>query len=130
MEFIQKTVSTKGRMYCPSTDEIIFAPDLQNIHNKADAFIGCWPSISMDRPSIKDQELKDAWKRHFEKNIDKNNPTWQAYYQEFFRQYENPEWVASECEFRGDPSLPFIFSDIYVVKADNILEQDPKQRTT
>ncbi len=126
MELIKKTVSTKERMYCPSTDEVLFAPDLKNINVKADAFIGCWQSISMDRPSIKDQELKDAWRHYVEKNIDKSNPTWQDY-QEFFRQYENPGWIAYECEFRGDPSLPFVFTDIYVVKADTILEEDPKQ---
>ena len=126
MELIKKTVSLTERIYCPSTDEVLIAPDLKNINSKAEAFIGCWQSIALDRPSIKNQDLKDAWSRYVEKNLKKTHPTWEDY-QAFFREYENPNWVAYECEFRGDPSMPFFLTDIYVVKADTVLEEDPKQ---
>ena len=55
------------RMYCPSTNEIIFAPDYEMINGKASAVIAYWHSEVFNTPEIKDATLQKEWKKYYKK---------------------------------------------------------------
>lgn len=126
MEYIEKIVSTQESMFCPSTGEVMFSPDMKYINSNADAFIGCWSRVRMNKPSIKDEKLKDAWKIYYKQNLKKGKAAWEEY-QRFFKEYENPQWIAYECKFIMVAYVTFKFTDIYVVKADTIIESVAEQ---
>jgi hypothetical protein len=114
------------RMYCPSTDELIFAPDYEEINESADAFIAYWHGEVLDQPEIKDTKLKAAWDKYFEK--------WDELYEEldpfeivekFLKSYRNAKWKVLKCTFHGMACGPISTTVYYVVKADTIIEEDP-----
>jgi hypothetical protein len=68
MKIIEQHPEIKyDRMYCPSTDEVIFAPDYEEINEDADAFIAYWHGDVLEEPSITDEKLEAAWKKYFNK---------------------------------------------------------------
>jgi len=125
MEYIETIVNANDRMYCPSTDEVIFAPGNKYINSNADAFIGRWSRGSMKTTSAKDRELKKAWKAYYKENIKKKKSEWEEY-QAFFKEYDNPEWIVYECKHLLIACVTIKITDIYVVKADTIIEADPE----
>jgi len=68
MEIIKKSVESKDRMYCSSTGEILFSPDMPEVNDDTKAFIAYWHNEVLDQPEIKDPELAAAWEEFFEKN--------------------------------------------------------------
>ena len=127
MKIIQCSPSMESdRMYCPSTDEVIFAPDYEEINENADAFIAYWHGEVLDQPSITDEKLKVAWEKYFE--------NWDELYEElgpfeivekFLKSYRNSKWKVMECTFHGMACGPVSTTVYYVVKADTIIEEDP-----
>lgn len=57
------------RMYCPSTDEVIFAPDYEEIYDGAEAFIAYWHGEVLNETSITDSLLEKEWNK-YNKNWD------------------------------------------------------------
>jgi hypothetical protein len=114
------------RMYCPSTNETIFAPYYEEINESAEAFIAYWHGEVLDQPEIKDPKLKAGWDTYFEK--------WDELYEEldpyeivekFLKSYRNSKWKVLECTFHGMACGPVSTTVYYVVKADTIIEEDP-----
>ena len=114
------------RMYCPSSDEVIFAPEYEEINENADAFIAYWHGEVLDQPAITDEKLKAAWEKYFEK--------WDELYEEldpfeivekFLKSFRNSKWKVLECTFHGMACGPVSTTVYYVVKADTIIEEDP-----
>lgn len=126
MKIIQCTPSMESdRMYCPSTDEVIFAPDYEEINESADAFIAYWHGEVLDQPSITDEKLKAAWDEYFEKwNDSEDIDIWDSV-EKFLIDYENPAWIVYECTFHGIACGPVSTTVYYVVKADTVIEEDP-----
>jgi hypothetical protein len=114
------------RMYCPSTDETIFAPYYEEINENAEAFIAYWHGEVLDQPSITDEKLKAAWEKYFEK--------WDELAEEllpfeivekFLKSYRISKWKVLECTFHGMACGPVSTTIYYVVKADTIIDKDP-----
>ena len=127
MEIIQCSPDMEyDRMYCPSTDEVIFAPDYEEINEGADAFIAYWHSEVLDEPCISDEPLEKAWNEYYEKCGKTLGITekWETV-EKFFNEYENPEWIVYECTFHGMACGPTSTTVYYVVKADTEIELDP-----
>jgi hypothetical protein len=115
------------RMYCPSTDETIFAPDYEEIYESAEAFIAYWHGEGLDEPCITDPILKLAWKKYYKKWDESENTEldiWEAV-EQFLKEFENPLWMVYKCTFHGMACGPTSTTVYYVVKADTIIEEDP-----
>jgi len=78
----------------------------------------------MNKPNIKEQELKEAWESYYKKHLKKRDAAWEDY-QRFFKEYDNPGWIAYECKFILVAVITIKITDIYVVKADTVIEEDP-----
>lgn len=116
-----------NRMFCPSTNEIIFAPGYEEINDDADAFIAYWHGEVMEEPSITDEKLKADWNEFFEKwneAGDDDLDIWDAV-EKFLTNYENPDWIVYECTFYGMACGPTSTNVYYVVKAGTVIEDDP-----
>ena len=121
MEIIQCSPEMEyDRMYCPSTDEVIFAPDYEEINEGADAFIAYWHSEVLDEPCISDEPLEKAWNEYYEKCGKTLGITekWETV-EKFLCEYENPLWKVYEC-IACELSATTVY---YVVKADTIIEE-------
>jgi len=127
MEIIQcSREMSVDRMYCPSTNEVIFAPDYDEINENAEAFIAYWHGEVLDQPEIKDANLKAAWEKYFEKWDDmyEELDSWQIV-DKFLEDYINSNWKVLECTFHGMACGPVSTTVYYVVKADTVIEVDP-----
>ena len=112
-------------MFCPSTDEVIFAPDYEEINENAEAFIAYWHGEVLDQPSITDEKLKAAWDEYFEKWKDSEDiDIWDSV-EKFLTDYENPAWIVYESTFHGMACGPVATTVYFVVKADTVIEYDP-----
>lgn len=113
------------RMYCPSTDEVIFAPDYEEINENAEAFIAYWHGEVLDQPSITDEKLKTAWDEYFEKWKDSEDiDIWDSV-EKFLTDYKNPNWIVYECTFHGMACGPVSTTVYIVVKADTVIQANP-----
>ena len=115
------------RMYCPSTDEVIFAPDYEMINDNADAFIAYWHGEVLTEPEIKDPKLEEAWEatyRAWDEQVDTEIDIWDLV-DKFLAEYENPGWIVYECTFYGMACGPVSTTVYFVVKNDTIIEEDP-----
>lgn len=114
------------RMFCPSTNEVIFAPGSEEINANAEAIIGYWHNEILEEPSIADSDLASAWDEYFEKweeltdEIDGSEAV-----KKFLKKYKNPKWKVFECIFNGIACGPVSFTVFFVVKADTVIEEDP-----
>jgi hypothetical protein len=127
MELIECAPESIDRMYCPSTDEVIFAPGMEEIADNAEALLGYWHHGFINEPHINNEILKAAWDEYFSKNLKDEFPfgyKWEEL-RKFFLEYENQEWLTYECDFYGMACGPVTTTVIYVVKADTIIEVDP-----
>lgn len=128
MEIIQCSPEMDiDRMYCPSTNEVIFAPGDEEINEDADAFIAYWHGEVLEEPSIKDEKLEAAWNEFFGKwseSEDEDCDLWDAV-EKFLTDYENPAWTVYECTFYGMACGPTSTTVYYVVKRDTVVEVDP-----
>jgi hypothetical protein len=116
------------RMYCPSTDEVIFAPDYEEINENAEAFIAYWHGEVLDQPSITDEKLKAAWEEYFKKwKVSEDIDIWNSV-EKFLIDYENPSWIVYECTFNGMACGPISTTVYYVIKADTVIEEDPNYK--
>jgi hypothetical protein len=115
------------RMYCPSTDEVIFAPGYEEINEDAKAFIACWNGSYMDEPIIKDKSLSAAWNVFYKEvfNVDRYSENNWDEFRNFLTRYNNPKWVVYECDFYGMACGPTYDTLVFVVKADTVIEDDP-----
>ena len=113
------------RMYCPSTDETIFAPYYEEINEDAEAFIAYWHGDVLDQPEIKDVRLKSAWEKYFEKWNETDDIDIFEAVEKFLKKYKNEEWIVYECTFYGMACGPTSTTVYYVVKSDTIIEDDP-----
>jgi hypothetical protein len=114
------------RMYCPSTDEVIFAPDYEEINDSAEAFIAYWHGEVLDQPEIKDPKLKVAWDKYFEKWDELSEEMFPFdIVEKFLRSYRNSKWKVFECTFHGMACGPVSTTVYYVVKDDTFIEEDP-----
>lgn len=111
-------------MYCPSTDEDIFAPDMEEIGENAEAFLGYWHHEFLDQPVIRDKDLKETWEKFYSAYQKKEENDFGFYetVSNFLKTYENPEWIVYDCTFSGMACGPISYSVLYVVKADTIFE--------
>lgn len=114
------------RMYCPSTDEVIFAPGYEEINEYAESFIAYWHGEVLYEPVIRDEVLKGAWCKLYEnlKESDSFPDMWEIV-ERFLKEYENNSWVVYECEFCGMACGPVSSTVYFVVKADTVIEIDP-----
>ena len=114
------------RMYCTSTDEVIFAPGYETINEDAEAFIAYWHGAVLDEPLITDNKLESAWNEYFEScgNSLGICEKWETV-EKFFREYDNATWMVYECTFYGMACGPTTTTVYYVVKADTVIEFDP-----
>ena len=119
---------SSDRMYCPSTDEIIFAPDYEEINDNAEAFIAMWPAEFMEEPTINNESLEAAWNKFYKEDLneklEEGDYIWDDF-RDFLRNYDNTEWKAYECDFHGMACGPTTTTLVFVVKADTIIEEDP-----
>ena len=115
------------RMYCPSTNEVIFAPNYEEIYDGAEAFIAYWHGEVLDEPTITDDNLATAW-QNYQEIWDELLDEFDVYelVEQFLRDYENPEWIVLECTFHGMACGPVSTTVYYVVKADTIIELNPE----
>ena len=122
MQIIEKFTSYEGhRIICPSTDEIIWAPDFEEFNTEAFAFKGYWYFETLEDPQIRDPQLQKDWEVFYEHW--KNDPNAQRIsdaLEQFFKEYNNPEWVVYYCEYYRTAAC------YYVVQADTIIEEDPE----
>lgn len=129
MELIERAprMST-DRMYCPSTDEIIFAPGYDEIFDNAEAYIAMWDADLMGEPTINNESLETAWKKFYNEDLNEKRQAhdyiWDDF-RDFLRNYDNPEWMVYECDFYGMACGPTTTTLVFVVKADTIIEEDP-----
>jgi len=116
------------RMYCPSTDEVIFAPGYESINEDAKAFIAQWNAEILEEPTINDESLETAWEKFYNEDLaeklEAGEYIWDDF-RNFLRNYENPEWIVYECDFYGMACGPTTTTLVFVVKADTIIEEDP-----
>lgn len=115
------------RMYCPSTDEVIFAPHYEEIEEDANAFVAYWHGEVLDEPMIKNHKLAQAWEKIHKDWSEQEEPEldiWELV-EKFLSDYENPDWIVYECTFYGMACGPVQTTVYYVVKADTIIEEDP-----
>lgn len=123
MQIIEKFTSYEGhRIICPSTDEIIWAPDFEEFNTEAFAFKGYWYFETLEDPQIRDPQLQKDWEVFYEHW--KNDPNAQRIsdaLEQFFKEYNNPEWIVYYCEYYRTASC------YYVVQADTIIEEDPEE---
>jgi hypothetical protein len=115
------------RMYCPSTDEVIFAPDYEEINENAEAFIAYWHGEVLTEPLITDAKLESAWNEYYKKweeSGEEDLDIWEAV-EKFFRSYRNSKWKVLECTFHGMACGPVSTTVYFVVKSDTIIEEDP-----
>ena len=127
MKIIQSSPDMEvDRMYCPSTDEVIFAPYYEEINDNAEAFIAYWHCEVMDQPEIKDKKLKDAWDKYFGKWSESDEIDIFEAVEEFLKSWENPDWKVFECTFEGMACGPVTTTIYYVVKTDTVIELDPE----
>lgn len=108
------------RMYCPSTDEVIFAPDYEEINTNAEALIAMWHTYELSEPIIKDKKFLDAWERFYEGGFLMIEEL-----EQFLSKYKNDEWIVYECTFYGIACGPVSETIYFVVKKDTIIEEDP-----
>jgi len=123
---IDPSIST-DRMYCPSTDEVIFAPYYDEINDDAKAFVAFWHGEVLDEPLIRDPKLEAAWEAIYQEWDAQEDPElgiWELV-EKFLSDYENPDWIVYECTFYGMACGPVQTTVYYVVKADTIIEEDP-----
>jgi hypothetical protein len=115
----------RDRIFCPSTDEVIFAPDYEEINENAEAFIAYWHGEVLNEPSITDEKLKAAWDEYYEKwKASEDIDIWDSV-EKFLIDYENPSWKVCECTFHGMACGPISTTVYFVVKADTVIEEDP-----
>ncbi len=115
------------RMYCPSTDEVIFAPYYDEINDGAKAFIASWHGEVLEEPIIEDAKFEAAWNDIYKEWNAEEDPEldiWELL-EKFLLEYENPDWVVYECTFYGMACGPVKTTVYFVVKADTIIEEDP-----
>ena len=129
MELIERAPEmSTDRMYCPSTDEVIFAPGYDEINEDTEAFIAMWDAEFMKEPTINDESLKAAWEKFFNDDLNEKleagDYIWDDF-RDFLRNYDNPEWMVYECDFYGMACGPTTTTLVFVVKADTIIEEDP-----
>jgi hypothetical protein len=113
------------RMYCPSTKEVIFAPDYDEINENAEAFIAYWHGEILDQPEIKDPKLASAWEKYFEKwdELFEELDPWEIV-EKFLKSYRNSNWKVLECTFHRIACGPVSTTVYYVVKQDTTIEED------
>lgn len=114
-------------MYCPSTDEVIFAPGYEEINDKAEALIAYWHSGAYLDPGIKDSKLAAAWEQLYERWDELTDDMCEfEVLENFLMQYDNPDWVVLLCCFSGfgcgGPSSQTVY---HVVKADTVVKEHP-----
>ena len=114
------------RMYCPSTDEVIFAPYYESINDDAEAFIAYWHGEVLDQPKIKDEKLKAAWDKYFSKWNESDDIDIFEAIEKFLKKYKNEEWIVYECTFYGMACGPTSTTIYFVVIADTLIEEDPE----
>lgn len=114
------------RMYCPSSQELVFSPELEELNAKANALIAYWHTEALEQPFIKDENLKLAWDRYLThwKETDEETDIWVPV-QNFLSNYENQDWIVYECTFYEQTCGPSSETIFFVVKADTIIEPDP-----
>src|SRR6056297_538550 len=128
MEIIKKSVESKDRMYCSSTGEILFSPDMPEVNDDTKAFIAYWHNEVLDQPEIKDPELAAAREEFFEKKwfeLDEEMSPGEIV-TKFLKEYQNEQWVVYECVFPGMACGPFTTTVYIVVKAGTVIEKDPE----
>lgn len=122
MQILETFTSYEGhRMICPSTDEIIWAPDMEELNTQAVALKGMWYFETLEEPEINDPQLQKDWEvfcEHWEK--DPNRQGFSDAVGQFLKEYNNPEWVVYYCEYYRTAAC------YYVVLADTIIEEDPE----
>ncbi len=127
MEIIKSSPDLEyDRMYCPSTDEIIFETGRVVVNEDADAFIGYWLGGVLESPSIADDKLKSDWNEYWERRheLKNGNDEWSVV-ESFLKNYDNPSWIVHECTFEGGNNGPVYTTVYYVVMKDTIIEDDP-----
>lgn len=124
MEIIEYEPYSSEAMFCPSTKEDIFAPDMDYINDEAEAFMGYWHHEVLDQPTIKDAGLMKAWENYCERSMSENEDyfDWHEGLLKFLQEYDNPNWIVYECTFSGIACGPISFTVWYVVKSDTIFE--------
>jgi hypothetical protein len=128
MEYFQCDPSmSTDRMYCPSTDEVIFAPHYEEINEYADAFLAYWHGEFLDQPLIKDQNMEKVWEAIYQEWEEQEDPELEIWdlVEKFLKEYDKPGWIVYECTFYGMACGPVQTTVYYVVKEDTVIEEDP-----
>jgi len=118
---------SKDRMYCPSTDEVIFAPHYDEIEMFADAMIAFWHDEFTHEPTINATGLEQAWEAVYLKWKAETDPAlniWELL-NKFLSEYQNPDWIVYECTFYGMTCGPVSTTMWFVVRKDTVIEEDP-----
>ena len=126
MEIIEYSPSmSTDRMYCASTDEVIFAPHYDEIEMFADAMIAFWHDEFMEEPTLNAPVLEQAWEAVYLKwKAEKDMDIWDLL-DKFLSECQNPDWIVYKCTFYGMCCGPVSNTIWFVVKEDTVIEKDP-----
>jgi len=113
-----------GRIYCPSTDEIILSMDEPNgIMENAKALIAAWNTVTIDQPIFNNNEIRIAWEKYLHKfpEEDREDDVYDKIC-DFLEGYEAPAWRVYEIQTTGWASGPVMNTDWFVVLVDTVIE--------
>lgn len=113
-----------GRIYCPSTDEVIMTLDeLAPVKEDAKALIALWHSEIIDQPTINDEKIRKDWEEYLDK-FDEETRYFDLYEKlfTFLEEYEAPDWRVYQIETSGMACGPVSSTVWYVVLADTVIE--------
>ncbi len=120
MKIVKCEPNDDEKLFCPSTGEVIFGPEIEEINVTAEAFVAYWHYEVIGEPVINNEDLRIAWDDYYGKYLE----TYEGYYEiwealmNFLDEYNNPEWIVYECTFSGLACGPVSYTVWYVVKSD------------
>lgn len=123
MRIIKYSPDEFERLYCPSTEEVIFSIGREVLNFSAKAVIGYWNNDGIKEPKINDKKLKASWDDYFSKfSVGDKIFEWDDLLQ-FLADYNNPDWIVFDCSYNISIAGTFFFC--FVVKSDTVFEDDP-----
>lgn len=113
-----------GRLYCPSTDEVIITLDeMMPINEEAKALIAFWYNEIMDDPVCNNEVIRNAWQDYLGQ-FEEDTRHFDLYEKlsTFLEEYEAPGWRTYQIETSGMACGPVSHTDWFVVLKDTVIE--------
>jgi hypothetical protein len=114
-----------GRIYCPSTDEVIMTLDeMQPINEEAKALMAAWYSHDiLDSAVFNNEKISKDWEEYLNEFPEETRQ--HDLYDKlcnFLEDYEAPGWRVYQIETSGLACGPVSHTDWYVVLEDTVIE--------